>query len=88
MNQLLDVTIVSPYEVLFADKALSVSSKNSAGPFDVLPQHANLVTIIENSPIIIQKENKQKITFSFPLAIMYITADKLTIYAQIQFPKI
>ena len=86
--QTLDVTIVSPYEVLFADKALSVSSKNSAGSFDVLPQHANLVTIIENSPIIIQKENKQKITFSFPLAIMYITTDKLTIYAQIQFPKI
>ncbi len=73
---------MSPQEILFQGPVLSVSSKNSAGNFDFLPEHANLITIIENNPIILRKQNKEKITFKFPLAIIYITNDKVSIYAQ------
>ena len=85
---MLDVTIVSPYEILFSGKAVSVSSKNSKGTFDILSEHAKFITIIENSPIIIKKDNSEEKTFSFPLAIIYVNEDKLKIYAQLEFPKI
>lgn len=88
MKNLIDVTIVSPYEILFSGKALSVTSKNSKGDFDVLSEHAKFITIIENSPIIIKKDDNQNQTFSFPLAIIYVNNDKLKIYAQLEFPKI
>lgn len=88
MNQTLDVTIVSPYETLFSGLAGSVSSKNSEGPFDILAEHANFITIIENSPIVIRKPGKDVITFSFPIAIIHVENDRVRIYAQIQFPKL
>ncbi len=81
-QQLLNVTVLSPQDILFQGVALSVSSKNSAGNFDIIPEHANLITIIENNPIVIRKVNRDKITFKFPLAIIYITNDKVSIYAQ------
>lgn len=78
----LTVQLISPEQTLFSGPALSVSSKNSAGNFDLLPQHANLITFIDNNPIIIRKPNEEKLTFKFPFAIIYITNDKVTIYAQ------
>lgn len=79
---ILNVTVLSPQDILFQGSALSVSSKNSAGNFDLMPEHARLITIIENSPIAIRKPNREKITFKFPLAIIYITNNKVSIYAQ------
>lgn len=87
-DEKLDVVVISPQDVLFAQPALSVSSKNSAGNFDLLPQHARMITIVENQPIEIRKLDKQKITFKFPLAIIYISNNKVSIYAQPETPKL
>ncbi|MDO8618937.1 MAG: hypothetical protein Q7R49_03235 [Candidatus Daviesbacteria bacterium] len=81
-DQTLNVIVLSPQDILFQGPALSVSSKNSAGNFDMIPQHAKLITIIENNPIVIRQPNRDKITFKFPLAIIYITNNKVSIYAQ------
>lgn len=86
--QYLNVSVVSPYETLFSDKATSVSSKNSEGPFDILPQHVNFVTIIENDPIIVRTADKKEVKFSFPIAIIYNSSDMVKIYAQLKLPKL
>lgn len=78
----LQVQVLSPETTLFAGPALSVSSKNSSGNFDLLPQHANLITFIDNNSIVIRKPNQEKVNFKFPFAIIYITNDQVTIYAQ------
>lgn len=82
MNDL-TVKIITPNQTLFNELALSVSSINSKGKFDILPSHANFITLIQNSPIVITKQNKQKQTFNFPLAIIYVTRDKVNIYTDI-----
>ena len=82
-QQILNVKIISPTQVFFDDQALSVSSKNLLGNFDVLPQHANMITFIEKSqPIVIRKLNKEKIEFKFPMAIIYVRENQVTIYSQ------
>ena len=81
-KQTLNVTVLSPQDILFQGPALSVSSKNSAGNFDMIPEHAKLITIIEGNPIVIRKPNQDKVTFKFPLAIIYIIDNKVSIYAQ------
>lgn len=86
--EILRVRIVSPRQTLFEGTAKSVSSTNSVGKFDVLPEHANFVTLIQNSPIVIIKEDKQNISFSFPLAILYAANNKVNIYTDIQLEKI
>lgn len=87
MNPTLHVKIISPKETIFDGEALSVSSINSLGPFDVLAQHANFITIIEGVPIVIKTpdKNKEPLTFNFPIAIIYNINNKVGIYTDIQY---
>ena len=82
-NDVLQVKIVSPQEDVFAGPALAVSSKNSAGNFDVLPEHANFITLIEDQPIYIQKLDRQILTYRFALAIMHVNNNNVSIYTNI-----
>lgn len=83
-NQVLQVKITSPKEIIFQGEALSVSSKNSKGLFDVLPLHANFITLIENEPIVVRKANGESQSFSFPVAIIYTRDNRVDIYTDIQ----
>lgn len=80
----IEIKIISPRRLIFQGKALSVSSKNSSGVFDILPQHANFISLIENTPIIINKTDHTTQKFTFPLAIMYHSQNKIIIYTDIQ----
>lgn len=82
--QTLHVRILSPQQLILDTRAESVSSKNSQGPFDILPQHANFITLIENSPIVIRVKDQQPLIFKFPIAIMHIQENKVAIYTYIQ----
>lgn len=80
----LEVKIISPRRLIFQGQALSVSSKNISGAFDILPQHANFISLVENNSIVIRKVDKSSQTFSFPLAIIYQSQNKVIIYTDIQ----
>lgn len=80
----LHVRIVSPKGPIFQGEVLSVSSINSKGPFDILPLHANFVTLIENQPIKIRTPDKKSVAYTFPLAIVYARTDAVDIYTDIQ----
>jgi hypothetical protein len=41
------------------------------GPFDILPRHANLIALVQNTPIKILLEDKKKLEYIFPMAIIY-----------------
>lgn len=83
-QQLLQVKIISPKETLFEELVSSVSSTNSVGNFDILPQHANFITVVEKTPIIVRKPDKQVVTFNFPLAVIYAANNKVNIYTDIE----
>jgi len=79
----LQVKISSPQEILFNGKARSVSSKNSRGPFDILPEHANFITIIENQNIDIVDEKGAKMTIKVEQGILHQANDIVSIYTNI-----
>ena len=81
---ILHVRIISPQQLILDTEADSVSSKNSQGPFDILAQHANFISIIENSPIIVNIAKQKPLRFLFPLAIILVTNNKVNIYTYIQ----
>lgn len=82
-NPTLHVRILSPQQLILETDAQSVSSKNSQGSFDVLAQHANFITVIENSPITVRVKGQKSQTFKFPIAIMHVQNDKVDIYTYI-----
>lgn len=83
---LLNIRIIAPKEELFSGEALSLSSINSAGKFDILPMHANFVTLVENTPIIIRKADKSDEKFEFPMAIIYAANNQVKIYTDVHLP--
>lgn len=80
---LLNVRILTPKQTLFEGEALSVSSKNSSGKFDILPQHANFLTLIENQPLTVIKQNKEKITLNLVAGVIYAESNQVHIYTDI-----
>lgn len=82
--ELLTVRIASPKEIIFEGQARSITSTNSKGRFDILPYHANFLTLIENKPIYVRRPNKELLTFTLPVAILYCRENRVAIYTDIQ----
>lgn len=54
----LNVKILSPTQTIFDGQVLSISSTNTTGKFDILPYHANFITLVQKSPIILRVRKK------------------------------
>ena len=78
-DELLTVEISSPDKQIWQGTAESVSSENSTGVFDILPFHANFITIIEDKPIKIKTLDKTE-EFKFANSILYVSRNKVLIY--------
>lgn len=83
MQKILNVRIITPKKVIFKDQAFSVSSANSSGKFDILPDHANFITIVEGQPVTVRIQKKKRLTFRFPVAIIYNSKNQVNIYTDI-----
>lgn len=83
-NFTLRVRILSPQKLLLDMEASSVSSKNLQGPFDILPMHANFITVVEDQQIVVRIPKQKPLTFKFPIAIIYNNNNRVNIYTYIQ----
>jgi len=79
---LLSVKINSPDKIIWEGKAEYISSVNSQGPFDILPSHANFITIVENKPIKI-KSQTDILTYTFTRAVIYNHSNNILIYTNL-----
>ncbi|MGM0482277.1 MAG: hypothetical protein ACQEP6_00215 [Patescibacteria group bacterium] len=80
---LLSVRIISLGEVVWEGYAQSISAENTSGPFDVLPQHANFITILKDTPIVVKTESKEEKKFTFPRSLLYAKENEIKIYANV-----
>ncbi len=93
VNNTLHVRIISPQQIILDTQADSVSSKNVNGNFDILPKHANFITLVENSPIVVRLASRsgipkqEPLTFTYALAIIMAGSDIVNIYTYIQSEK-
>ncbi len=82
-RNLLQVRINSPEEVIWEGTAEAVSSTNSQGIFDILPEHANFVTLINNQPILIKKYGSENLVFHFYYAVIHNENNTINIFAHV-----
>lgn len=87
MADLLKIKILSPNEVIYQGQIRSLSSKNSFGNFDILPFHANFITLVQKEPIILRDEKNKSLKYEFPIAIVYAANNEVKVYTDI-VPKI
>ncbi len=85
----LHLKISTPFQIVYEGEVQSVTSTNTEGKFDVLPEHANFITLIDNKPVTVRPKGEQPKEFNFPLAILYVHGNRVNIYTNIQeMPKL
>jgi len=47
-NQVIRLKVIDREEEIFDEDVAAISSTNAKGPFDILPQHANFITLIRD----------------------------------------
>lgn len=81
---LLHVRITSPQKLILDTEAYAVSSENAKGKFDILPFHANFITLVENKPLRIRpaknSSKDQILNFNLPLAVISVAENTVNIY--------
>jgi F0F1-type ATP synthase epsilon subunit len=82
MTDNLKVKINSPENIIWQGEAKWVSSINTNGPFDILPFHANFITVVENKTIKINTGEKIE-EYKYPRAVIYTHKNQVWIYVNI-----
>lgn len=67
----IEVQVLSPLEVIFKGQALSLTSKNADGDFDLLPDHTRFMTLIEKVPIEVTLMDSKVKSFTYQSAVLF-----------------
>ncbi len=79
----MEVLIHSPFREYYNGSAFSVTANNATGPFDILPQHHNFISLIDACDIIVRTVNEGEQRFSVSGGIMHVKADKLVVFLDV-----
>lgn len=80
-NDHIFLTIRSRQDVTFQANVKAVSGWNQTGPFDVLPQHAYFISLIEKW-VVIHHLDGRKQQIEIGSGIMHVSANIVNIYIQ------
>jgi F0F1-type ATP synthase epsilon subunit len=81
-NTPLQVTLRSKEKLLYRGVAVTVSSENERGPFDILSGHANFISLI-HAYVIVDHGLPTEQSFQMEKGIMYVASNKIEVYVGI-----
>lgn len=77
------IKIYSPFQTYFDDDAESISAENLTGPFDVLPQHHNFITLLVASELDIKSKKAGDKKIKINRAVMHVRRNTVTIFLDV-----
>ncbi len=81
-REIINVKVYSPFKVFFDGEALSISAENGTGPFDVLPEHHNFLTLLRPCELVIRTlQQEQKIHIES--GVMHVKKNKVSVFLNI-----
>lgn len=78
-NKLLDVEILTPQKVIYSGKAISVSVPGSLSPFQVLYNHAPIVSSLDFGIVKIVNQDNSKIFFAIQEGFTEVRSNRVSI---------
>ena len=74
---------MSPQKCVWeSSEAVSLSAENSAGAFDILPDHARFMSLVLDTPVIVELANGETKEFTFVDALLSCDDNNVVIYIQ------
>lgn len=78
----LKVSIRTRRKILFEGSVFSITSKNSLGEFSILPQHANFISLVNDS-LVLNKDTPNEREFEIERGLITVEAGNALIYVGI-----
>lgn len=76
------VKVYSPFKVYFNGVALSISAVNDTGPFDILPQHHNFITLLNPCDVRVRTEKSDE-KIQINKGVMHVKADQVIVFLDV-----
>lgn len=73
------VQVSSPERTLFDGEAKSLSSFNDRGPFDILPQHENFISVIQQNLVVFNTQNQPQ-EYLLKNGVMRVTENRVDVF--------
>lgn len=81
-SKTVQVKVYSPFKTYFSGPATSVSAENETGPFDVLPQHHNFMSILNPGDIRVRTEQGEH-KYRIARGIMHVKNNEIIIFLEV-----
>ena len=82
MPDVLNVFVRSRKAVVFEGPVYSVTSFNELGEFDIMSEHANMITLLKDK-LIIDKDRSTEKEITFENALMSVARNEVAVYLDI-----
>ncbi len=76
------IKIYAPFKVYFDGDATSITAVNGTGPFDILAQHHNFMTILDACEIVVQTDNGEE-RIPITKGVMHVKADEVIVFLDV-----
>jgi ATP synthase, Delta/Epsilon chain, beta-sandwich domain len=79
----LHIKIYSPFQTYYDDDAESISAENKTGPFDVLAQHHNFITLLVPCELDIKSSKGGDKKIKINRAVMHVRRNIVTVFLDV-----
>lgn len=79
----MEVKVHSPYRDYYDGPAFSISAANMTGPFDILPQHHNFISLLSRCELVVRTVNQGDQKIRIAGGIMHVKADKIIVFLDV-----
>lgn len=76
------IKVYAPFRVYFDGLAQSISAVNDTGPFDILVQHHNFMTLLNAGDIVIRTDRGEE-KVPIQRGIMHVKADRVVVFLDV-----
>lgn len=77
------VHIHSPFRDYYDGLASSLSAKNATGPFDILPQHHNFISLLPASELVIRTVSEGERRIRISGGIIHVKANQVIVFLDV-----
>lgn len=79
----MQVKIYAPFKVYFDGPAVSVSAVNRVGPFDILENHHNFISLLEPGDVIVRADGKPDFAMKINRGVIHVKKDEVKVFLDV-----
>lgn len=77
------VKIYAPFKVYYDAPASSVTAVNRVGPFDILPNHHNFISLLEPGDVTVRLDQKPDFVMKIGRGVIHVKKDEVNIFLDV-----